>query len=133
MPEEFEAFDRVTAKQAKVPVDKAQSDNFSVAHGPDFETDGKITQPVHFELQSTDNEDMVLSIGKAHVADLGGSRGEAFAKNLVDIVRTLCFGMKLDVLLRLNEHENWGGCIMHGPENRDDVPHLAQQGHASLS
>ena len=105
-------FDRVTAKQAKVPVDKAQSDNFSVAHGPDFETDGKITQPVHFELQSTDNEDMVLSIGKAHVADLGGSRGEAFAKNLVDIVRTLCFGMKLDVLLRLNEHGNWGGCIM---------------------
>ena len=69
-------------------------------------------QPVTYITGSTDGEETNLHVAGCHVADLGGSMGEGCAKNLLDITRSLNMGMKLDVLLRLNSHGSWGGCII---------------------
>ena len=91
-----------------MPLDTKSKHNFSVASGPDFETPGMATQPVTYMTEGTDGEEMGHVAG-CHVADLGGSMGEGCAKNLLDIIKGLNMGVKLDVLLRLNAHGSWGG------------------------
>ena len=105
--------DRITAKQAGIPVDESGASKFGVASGPDFQTDGLASQPVPFQTADTDGDPMNLWVSGGHVADLGGKKhGVKGAKNLLDVVKTLCFGMKFDVCLRLNKHGNWAGCII---------------------
>ena len=63
---------------------------------------------------------------------MGGADGRAQAKNLIDVIRTLCMGMELDVLLELNKNGSWGGSIVDPksgmmaplPLNQDMLPCL---------
>ena len=79
---------------------------------------------------------MVLNAQKVHAADLGGSKGESEAKNLLDVVKTLVLGMGLTLVFGPNEHGNWGGQLIDLakgmasaiPLNEDMLPCLQLDG-----
>jgi len=133
--------DRTTCKQAGIDINPAGKAPFSVAIGPDpFTTDGTAVQHAPFNTLSTDGEDMTFNVGGAHVADMGGSAGSAQSKNLLDVVKTLVFGMKLDVVFRLNKYGNWAGVIIDRvsgrqarlPLDQDMLPCLELKGADKL-
>ena len=104
--------DLVTCKQAGVPIDGSRASDFHVADCNTFKTAGVASQPLPFGIESTDKEPMTLNTPNCHAADLGGSKGEGEAKNLLDIVKTLVLGMGLGVWFAPNAHGNWGGQII---------------------
>ena len=132
--------DLVTCKQAGIPIDAKQASDFTVADCNTFKTAGVAAQPIPFHIRSTDNEKMTLNAQKVHAADLGGSKGESEAKNLLDVVKTLVLGMGLTLVFGPNEHGNWGGQLIDLakgmasaiPLNEDMLPCLQLDGGPKL-
>jgi len=103
--------DRLEVKDNNLEINTKEVNEFSVASGAPFKTDGMTVEMCEWKTTSTDGEPMTFG-AQAHVCDMGGSKGRDKSKNLLDIVRTLCMGMKLDLVMRVNKHGMWAGCII---------------------